>query len=1164
MLRYWMYIGILLCGLSSHAQSYQINVRKLGTGQGLSHQTVLSLLQDREGYLWVGTKYGLNRFDGHRFTWYTQQTHGLQAKQVSNIFQASDHRLWLLERQENLHDTLFSSLELFDPYLQQSTSLSELLKQPLPFPLESLKWVDALADGTLLLNTRENTFALHDKQGIRKTAIPKGFRLVKALGKNDIWGMLGTQLLRLNMAGEMLSQFPFKPTQMLFQVKKEKTGRYWAVIGDRAKGSKPSEPGEIWLIEKGQKKRPPIDLTFGLPYEFHVEVFKDQPAVYFMYRDRCWSWHDSLQLLSPIPTFVSERGKKMDDVFYRDKQGILWYGHRDGLWAIQRTQNPFRQWMKGEKNDMFPVRGIGQQGNRLYINSMKGCVSIDLETGEKRSLIESYPELSSFKPFPMFQTLSGELWTSNNALFQLDSLGFISRQIDLPPKAGRTWTFFQDKEETWWIGAGEGELYYFNENIHKSPRLFQQHNGFDAFSNARKWHFADGPYGIWIASQDGLFLLEKGKGITARYAENEAGRYYLPSRVFHHIYCDSAGIMWIATGDAGLIRVGADSLVHGDEQPDYFQLTRSQGLPSNELYASLEDHADHLWISTANGLVQLSKETLEINTYFEEQGITHNEFNRISYYKSPMGRMYFGGLNGVNSFDPRDFYDKIPYQPPLLIADVALFSGKENRLIKLNDKLKQENAIDYDPGDKYLKLQFSLQDYFYSDQIRYSYQIKGYQEEWLPTNGNELQLSGLPYGTFRLRVRGQGPDKRFSEKEALLNIRVHRPFYLKSWFLILMLIALGFTLWQVYYWRVQSLQKRQLLLERMVQERTQKIMQDKLTIEQQAAELQELNEMKSRFFANVSHELRTPLTLVLGPLARVLRRNRLESTDQNALRMMQTNGKQLLRRINELLDLSRLEAGKMTLNQRVLPLQPFLQQCLASFRDAARLNDIDLSLQAHLEQDLQILTDKDKLEKILSNFLSNAIKFTPQGGKVSLRVFSSESGAAHAPALRFAVTDTGPGLSPEDLERVFDRFYQSNSSDQASGTGIGLSLARELADIMEGKVWAESEKGKGATFCLQIPLKAAQRQVRIAREKEVEKTVGEPKPQPLSQGASQKATILLAEDHPDMRRYICEVLSDYQVITAAHGAEALQLLQDPKLQTPNPKLQTRNSKLPTP
>lgn len=1173
MLRFWTCILFLLIPICSlPAQSHQINIRKFGTDEGLSHATVSSIMQDREGFLWVGTKYGLNRFDGHNFTWFTKQTHGLQAKQVSHILQASDHRLWLLERLDNIYDTIFSSFELFDPHAGQSRNLDEVLDHPLPFSLKLLKWVDALPDGRLLLSTRQASYILHDQQGWEKTPIPKGFRLISAFNEKDIWGMLGSNLIQLNLEGEVLQQFPFKATRKVFQVKQERSDRYWIVLGDAETGRGGLNSGEIWLIDHGKKQVPLIDLQFNQPYEFQLEIFRDQAAIYLMHSNTCWYWNDSLQQLLPIPSFVSERGKKMDDVFYHDKQGILWYGHREGLWAIQRKKNPFQHWMKGEKGSMFPTRGIGQQGNRLYINSSKECISIDLKRGEKTSLIETYPQFRRFKPFSVAQTTSAELWTASDNLYQLDSMGYISREIKLPPEASRVWAFFQDSEETWWIASGEDQIYYFNEAIHESPRPFDQHNGFQAVFNARKWHITASEHGIWLASQDGLFLLNKGKGIIARYAEDETGRYYLPSRIFHHVYCDIAGIMWLATGNAGLLRVAADSLVVGDEKPDFHQITRSQGLPSNELYASLEDHAGHLWISTANGLVQLNKQSLEINTYFEEQGITHNEFNRLSYYQDLKGRMYFGGLNGVNSFDPKDFYEKTAYQPPLVLADVELFSGKENRLIKLNQQVKETKVLDYYPGDTYLKLQFSLQDYFHSDQIRYFYRIEGYQDDWFPMNANELQLSGLPYGNFQLRVRGQGPDKRFSENQAVLNLRVHRPFYLKIWFLVLLAIAIGLSLWQVYYWRIKALQKRQLLLERMVQERTQKIMEDKLTIEQQATELQELNEMKSRFFANVSHELRTPLTLILGPLARVLRRDRLEKTDQRALGMMQANGQQLLKRINELLDLSRLEAKKMTVNRQALQLEPFLQQLLASFQAAAQLKSIQLSLDFRPDKSLQLFTDKDKLEKILSNFLSNAVKFTPDGGRVSLEVSGSRfrvSGeqATRNPKLKtrnyltIAVSDTGPGLPPEDLEKVFDRFYQARSTDQASGTGIGLSLAKELAELMEGKVWTESEVGKGASFFLEIPLEEVTGQTQQVEEVEMLPTLAEKIPAPVSQGKAQQATILLAEDNPDMQQYIREVLFDYEVITANNGAEALKGLATRSFEDSgqDPKSETRNS-----
>ncbi|MEZ4960413.1 MAG: ATP-binding protein, partial [Saprospiraceae bacterium] len=324
--------------------------------------------------------------------------------------------------------------------------------------------------------------------------------------------------------------------------------------------------------------------------------------------------------------------------------------------------------------------------------------------------------------------------------------------------------------------------------------------------------------------------------------------------------------------------------------------------------------------------------------------------------------------------------------------------------------------------------------------------------------------------------------------------------------------------------------------ERMVAERTEKIRSDKQLIEQQAEQLRELDELKSRFFTNISHELRTPLTLILGPLESVLKRNRLENRDFTLLSLMQQNGRQLLKRINELLDLSSLDANKLQVEEQPVALYAFVKKLLSGFESAAGLKKIRLSLTSNLEPHAQVLLDAGKLEKIITNFLSNAIKFTPPHGQVKLEV------TRRAGHLQISVSDTGQGIPAEDLERIFERFYQSAQIEKAGGTGIGLALCRELAKLMDGRVWAESELGNGSTFYLQLPLVEAFGQVPAAAAiHAVEMALPEPVTEPPS-GSSE--TILVVEDNPSLLDYIKIILEKYRVITAENGQEALDKLSE--------------------
>ncbi|MCB0644562.1 MAG: hypothetical protein KDC44_23120, partial [Phaeodactylibacter sp.] len=450
-------------------------------------------------------------------------------------------------------------------------------------------------------------------------------------------------------------------------------------------------------------------------------------------------------------------------------------------------------------------------------------------------------------------------------------------------------------------------------------------------------------------------------------------------------------------------------------------------------------------ISTAKGLVQFNPETEDVFVYQEDQGIAHNEFNRLSYYQHSDGRIFFGGLNGITAFDPADFYENEEYEAPLKVAAASLRTLGRDSLRNVRAEILEGKALALRPQDDFLNMEFTLQDYFYSDRIRYSYRIAGVREEWSSMADNTLLLAGLPYGTHTLELRARGRNNKVSSSHLQIELIVLRPFYLRWWFIVSLLLTAGLSVWQYTHRRHRSLVRRQQALERIVAQRTKKIQEDKQVIEEQAAQLRELDVLKSRFFENISHELRTPLTLILGPLEKVLKRNKLENHDFTLLSLMKANVRSLHKRINELLDFSRIDALRMTLHPEAVELYPFLKRTLAQFESNAKLESVSLLFEFKLDQELRVMLDPDKVEKVLYNLLSNAIKFSKAGGEVKL-VCESKNGG-----LIFQVSDTGIGISEADLPQIFERFHRAQSDTYYEGTGIGLSLCKELVELMGGR-----------------------------------------------------------------------------------------------------------------
>ena len=380
-------------------------------------------------------------------------------------------------------------------------------------------------------------------------------------------------------------------------------------------------------------------------------------------------------------------------------------------------------------------------------------------------------------------------------------------------------------------------------------------------------------------------------------------------------------------------------------------------------------------------------------------------------------------------------------------------------------QLFDQQRITLTPTQRNFNLRVALTDYDYPEAQLFAYRIVGYQDEWQEDKSNLIRVSGLPMGNYTLEVKGKLADGRYSSHMIRLPIVVLGPIYLRWWFLLLVTIALLTSAYYLYQWRIRRLKKQQQVLEQAVQDRTLQIEKDKQVIETQAKELRNLDDLKSRFFANVSHELRTPLTLMLAPIENSLKHNDLTNRDHTNLLTAQRNGKRLHKMINEILDLTKLEAGKMTLNPQKVMWYTFLRTIIANFESLANRKEIDFEFEYQGSQHLQVKLDPNKTEIILVNLLSNAFKFTNPKGKVAVHTHSDGE------SLIVKVADTGRGIHPNDVPHIFNRFYQTKQKNAAAegGTGIGLALSQEFVELMKGSLMVESELGIGTAFTLQLP-----------------------------------------------------------------------------------------------
>ena len=637
---------------------------------------------------------------------------------------------------------------------------------------------------------------------------------------------------------------------------------------------------------------------------------------------------------------------------------------------------------------------------------------------------------------------------------------------------------------------------------------------------------------LWVATNKGLYKINWVTKEIKHYGDTPD---FEDDRILV-IYDDQEGHLWLGTVDRGI------HVFDVNEEKVVKVIDVSDGLSNNVVVGILQDDDGAIWASTYNGLNLIQESGENITIFKEEDGLTHNEFNRHSYFKAEDGRLLFGALEGLNIIDPQKVKKALQSSEntKLYVSQLSYFDGAEDRVV---------NVRNYQPGGKKLKLpadkrflivNVGASNYGLNEKNRYAYRLKGIDPEWTYIGTEHfIRLPNLPPGKYNLEI--SGIDHNGNRCSNIIRIPIHAKefFYKQAWFYIL--LAMPFFIFGILW--VRRLNREKDTLEKEVNKRTIQIRKDKELIEQQANELKQLDKMKSRFFANISHDFRTPLTLITGPIELIEQDKVLSETPRirQTLRSVLQNGKKMLNLVDEMLDLARVESNQIKLHEEEVMLYPYCESIFMSYQAAAQHKHIKYQLNYHADQDYCLITDPRRLEKILNNLIGNAFKFTADNGAISFEVSLKQN------EVWFEVQDSGRGIPADDLPHIFDRYFQSQQEDlsTSTGSGIGLSLSLELARLMGGDIRVESRYGHGSTFALSLPARGRIR----TDEAEVKTDLTLPdtavyldEKKVESNGVIPK--ILVVEDNLEVQEFIKSLLiGHYKVITKDNGLDALNFLK---------------------
>ncbi len=1173
------YMAVILFILSAHnsrASEDQYKFTRVDISDGLSHNQVNCMIKDSKGFVWLGTKSGLNRYDGYNFKIFKHNPDDsltIPDNFVDYLFEDHEGLIWVRTRQ---------GFAIYDPVKETFTSHHRVygINPSLPgYSITSLMhdrqgntWMVSSNSGLykyspqldslihIISNPLDSTSLISNSLSVIADD-PEGY--IWIIHHNGIIEKMYTANANVILRSYDLYRY-LREKPQTFELYIDRDGDLWIYSTSDANGVFYFNTENLSLHHLNQNSSP-----YRLNNNIVMDVIQDEEGLIWIGTD-----HGGINLLNKENFTISyilhnpddQRSLSQNSVIslYRDNNNIIWVGtFKGGVNYYHENLLKFSLFKHQPSNP----NSLGFNDVNCFLEDYKGNIWIGTNGGGLDYYNRSSNTFTTFVHDPedphsisndvivsLCQDHTGRLWigTFYGGLNYFDGERFYSyTHIAGDPESisdNRIWEIFEDSENNLWIGTLGGGLELFD----RRTNTFKHYNAGEPNSVNSEFVIdiiEDKEENLWIATANGLDKMDKQTGRFTHYIRINNDTSSISNNNVIILLLDSRGQLWLGTRD-GLN-------LYNKASDNFIVFRQSDGLPDNTISGIVEDNSGNLWLSTINGLSNLiikedsltGRHTYTFKNYDESDGLQGKEFNEKSVYKTTRGELLFGGSNGFNMFYPENIkMNKI--KPKVVITDFQLFNKRLETGSKINGRILLDQSISYTRelvlkhNEDMFSIEFAALSYLHPGKNRYKFMLEGFNKSWISASDDQrtATYTNLDPGEYIFHVKASNNDGVWNHDATTLKITVRPPFWLTPWaigiYIILILGAL-------------------LLLRHLIQER-ERLKFHTQQEKQKSQRMHELDMMKIRFFTNISHEFRTPLTLILNPLEKLIATNTVPDNKQY-LMLIQRNARRLLTLVNQLLDFRRMDVQKFSLNPSMGNIIEFLKDVTFSFIDLADKKNIQLTFYSEVEE-FFTLFDHDKLEKILFNLLSNAFKFTNEKGKIAVKVkFPDSVPDIHKQKiqvvdkqklLEIRVIDTGIGISGEKHDLIFERFFQNEPTGNIlnQGSGIGLSLTNEFVKIHSGSITVESESGKGSCFSVLLPLdEITSRQEaadRLAERRKPEQnivirdTIDYPD---SPKGNKNKPALLLVEDNEDFRFYLKDNLKHkYTIQESSNGTEAWQ------------------------
>ena len=1135
------WLSASLCAIIGTAYGQDLQFHGLTVEDGLSQNSVLSFAQDKQGFMWIGTAAGLNRYDARTFKVYRSSVssgQGLTNDYILTLLVDRKDRLWVgTEHGLFIHDRASDRFTPIFPAKADVPALSNLRIRTIHEDSRHRIWAGSQYGLFLISDTGGSLSPRHIplEKNVRELAI----RSIREDRSGNLWvsGSEGIYRIGLQYGGTSVVKFtlqhPGKSEQDLIctSIEEDAGGKLWFGTANAGLFGFDPEKSSFSRVAGADDPRR------RLPHDYIRKLKADATGrLWIGTQEGLCTWspkNDKLTVYRHVPgDRYSLSQNSIYDIFL-DRAGNLWSGtYYGGVNICYARNTPFTTIQAGDGEQGLSNNVIssilGNTDGGLWIGTDGGGLNYRSgSTGQfthYRFDVRNDRSIGSNLVKTIYRDRKGRLWVGTHAggLNLLDSAtGRFTRMRK--PRQGEGLCsndivqVREDRTGRFWIGSEHEGLNLYDE-VRQTYLHFHPDSAGDRHIDGHDIRalWIDRMDNVWVGTEMGLQVKTPASQGFRQTAKMFPGLSDMPEHIgINAIFEDERQQLWVGSAGKGLFRI-----LPGENK--VIRYTEKDGLPSDDVRAIVTDLNGRVWMATNRGICCFDPAGGDIRSFNVYDGLPGNDFTSNAFFRMSDGRILAGGLNGIVQFNPaaiqrNDLRSQIAFSA-LRIGDRTISPQDGTGIIDRDIDLMEEVSISYDQND--FSIDFQLLNFIKPGKNRYTYLLDGYETEWHQSQTGTASYSNLPAGVYTLRVRAANNDGVWAKEERRLQVRIRPAPWATWWAWLIYLIATALLVYFIIRYAVMR--------HRFHQE-------------------QLLQQYKLDFFTNISHEIRTRLTLITTPLERLDPGELQDDRQRTIWTSVRHHTIKLTELVQELLDFRKAETGHLRLKRESADLVATCQEIAESFRPMAESKGLTLECPEN-RIPIMVSIDRTQFGKVVSNLLANAIKFTPAGGRVRIRVERQRQGAV------LTVRDTGIGISPANLGRIFNNYFQvTDHGTENTGYGIGLALSKRIVELHEGEITAQSERsadrkpGKtGFTeFTVTIPaLRESSGEGETLPRPDSISADNRPEPVDLP-GPTDKSLILVVEDNAELRQMLEESLSPvFDVLAAEDGSQGLEIARN--------------------